>query len=1591
MKNLVLNWADRFPGVFWNEVGRLVWTLFLVFAGGLATTTQSIGQVSVISEKGIYGDPVSELTFDVEYYHADTTTLGDGDIWAFGYDGIATPVELVKVRSRDWHPGPDPQPAEPGDEEVSEDPSQLPLRFLPKINIATYRIPHPDGEDAMWTAEQNQRFALLLEPQQVKRLVPQDGYFNHQHLGFLNLRIGEEPPVIKPESVDIDISYRGESYLATIKIKFASRNHFVRYWGEVVVEDNRVSLPVVFGDSDDHSGGNGAGEVIRIVPLPELKAGEYIFFLTQGDDALAQQEFEVEDLEPIGAEVSLEAVIGENGQQLMVGEILFDDPYFVIEDPGIIQRTGGNWFDGIDDAEFQPQDFPGVLSFLEINLKAVRATFVREPDHKPFPLRYEIPDLPEGVYVLTFNVNGSRAAAFDFRLPVVDPAKKPKIHAFTAEPEEVRLGQPVTLKWEVANSENITISPGIGRVEGDSIVVTPSWDTFFPEPIADIILHEVIQSDPEASIVSLGSEWRYSDRGAAPSGDWTELDYDDAEWKSGKAQLGYGDGDEETVISFGEDPEAKHTAAYFRHVFKYDGTDDRPLGIYLLRDDGAVVYINGTEVLRNNMPNGKIKFSTLALDAALRDGNGDRQFVPIDPSTLKPGENVIAVEVHQVRPSSTDLSFDLALVNSDVIDFLPHPGESYDVTYTLTAANEFGRAQESVNIVVHVGGVDPEPTNTATIEFFEEDGSHFANVMVIPAPNYQIIQWGELNASDGHGWKVQVELNKVPEEDFFPGPAPEPLENVYRLGELKPGTYTFSVSDGQHVIGQARLRVDNPNGGSEVPGVQSITRPIVSPDTDDYSFVVRYEVEGGINTESLGDDDIFIVPFLQVDVPAARVATYPAELEDFEVGADSQVDAIYHVEFPDDFFTNIQSMQFEVYLTGNSVIAADGGLLEGGRVGFIDVNIEGDDRNPIVKGHVDSPVVSRPDQPVEMELIIESEKVLNPLSLETGAVQVFRVLDNGDKEVLGVPEVKRVSPEEDNSPQLEAGLLLMPPDSGWTKSHNGQWGIELTAGGLTFADGSPIPAMKLGVLTVRISGDTTPHDRLEVEMDPIETNTHYGVDLYIKFPPTDRRAVDDWGTPVNVDGTFEIRATSVTRETLDALPHKQSHRYLIARKSTTTVAKDIEYKVEESRDFQVEEEHQIVLHSEDQWHKWTANQTGDREIAFKPPVDFEERTLIGVFAGAKTTGGYGISIEKISHQPDFIQVEYIETIPGIHDPVTDAFTYPYQWVSIEKTPGPYSFSGEVIALPGPAPEGEAPDGTPEVAEFTAISEPDPHSVPVVWYLDDEPLYKIHLRIGGNSEEDEGEDLKPSDASLSVTLNENVATIQAMADFTGSGVPVTLTGWSELEFHERKIVVNLEVAQSRDIGIPTPGAPPVFEESFTTTELKPGHYRVDFRVNGEKVAHTFFLVGGDDPFLKWLGEHLHGHGNGGEEPPQSSPDEIVDENDADGDGWSDFHEWAFVLDPTKPDRKSPVTPGIIQRNGKSHFSFEFNFRGEEMGVTYVIEGSNNLLQWERVESTCTVLAQSTNPDNSHHISICLDQAIDEIPTRFVRVRGVPASN
>jgi PKD repeat protein len=174
----------------------------------------------------------------------------------------------------------------------------------------------------------------------------------------------------------------------------------------------------------------------------------------------------------------------------------------------------------------------------------------------------------------------------------------------------------------------------------------------------------------QTTFFTQNSNWNYKDDGSNQGTVWKSTTFDDALWLNGNSQFGYGEGDEATILNacgtVVQNPSCtnKYITTYFRKTFNISDINlYQSFTFNMLRDDGVVIYINGNEVQRNNMPSGSVTYTTLASAAASDDGQSIVSFtLSKAASFLNSGNNVIAVELHQSSASSSDLTFSMELI-----------------------------------------------------------------------------------------------------------------------------------------------------------------------------------------------------------------------------------------------------------------------------------------------------------------------------------------------------------------------------------------------------------------------------------------------------------------------------------------------------------------------------------------------------------------------------------------------------------------------------------------------------------------------------------------------------------------------------------------------------------------------------------------------------------------------------------------------------------------------------------------------------------------------------------------------------------------
>jgi hypothetical protein len=160
------------------------------------------------------------------------------------------------------------------------------------------------------------------------------------------------------------------------------------------------------------------------------------------------------------------------------------------------------------------------------------------------------------------------------------------------------------------------------------------------------------------AIIPQGSEWQHLG-GKDPGAGWpTSLSGE--EWKTGKAGFGYADGDDATEIT---GMRGKYSYLCIRREFEITGKEDlSKIGLGIACDDGFICYINGKEVLRDNVASG---YLGTAKGVSAHEAKGFKYFaLPAAAALLKPGKNMIAFEVHNDDLDSSDLTLHPFLILS---------------------------------------------------------------------------------------------------------------------------------------------------------------------------------------------------------------------------------------------------------------------------------------------------------------------------------------------------------------------------------------------------------------------------------------------------------------------------------------------------------------------------------------------------------------------------------------------------------------------------------------------------------------------------------------------------------------------------------------------------------------------------------------------------------------------------------------------------------------------------------------------------------------------------------------------------------------
>ena len=207
---------------------------------------------------------------------------------------------------------------------------------------------------------------------------------------------------------------------------------------------------------------------------------------------------------------------------------------------------------------------------------------------------------------------------------------------------------------------------------------------------------------PSGPSIREGDLWKYFKGTSTPAiqgtNHWYNIHFNDDAWLGpSPSGFGFGDCDDGTALN---DMQNNYLSVFTRKAFVVENASSiTRLALGIDYDDGALVFLNGVEIARLNLPGGVIAHNTPASgnhEASRGEGAANpnpKEFYQIDPTLLISGTNVIAASVHNVSLGSSDVSLivelytNTALIRGPFIQ-MPNPGNTAAIVWQTSAPGD---------------------------------------------------------------------------------------------------------------------------------------------------------------------------------------------------------------------------------------------------------------------------------------------------------------------------------------------------------------------------------------------------------------------------------------------------------------------------------------------------------------------------------------------------------------------------------------------------------------------------------------------------------------------------------------------------------------------------------------------------------------------------------------------------------------------------------------------------------------------------------------------------------------------------------------
>ncbi|MFT5105048.1 MAG: putative Zn-dependent protease [Pseudoalteromonas tetraodonis] len=241
---------------------------------------------------------------------------------------------------------------------------------------------------------------------------------------------------------------------------------------------------------------------------------------------------------------------------------------------------------------------------------------------------------------------------------VVGSGKASKLYQYSDLQRELILpdyidGQAVEIRFDL--QKRLATATASGEPIEIDVVDSEQWRKANPE--GEVYLLSALERGANRLVEFEAEGWRFAT--TADSSEWLGQEFDDSNWKQGKAPLGFGKSDLATELASPTADFKQHQPSYFRRNIEIKELENIAKLVGRIRcADGAIVYWNGEEIHRRNMPAGDIDPTTTATKTAT--GTESATFL-IPAAKANRGTNLLAIAVHRHKADGKILCFDLDL------------------------------------------------------------------------------------------------------------------------------------------------------------------------------------------------------------------------------------------------------------------------------------------------------------------------------------------------------------------------------------------------------------------------------------------------------------------------------------------------------------------------------------------------------------------------------------------------------------------------------------------------------------------------------------------------------------------------------------------------------------------------------------------------------------------------------------------------------------------------------------------------------------------------------------------------------------------